>query len=113
MYILVKTSVCPDLKKQISDLIDEEEIETWKFVVEEGKRRLMHTPSNSQYDDVVLRFITTLVDGVSYIKIMPTVRLGAVDQMRAMMHKAIVLGRFAELLNVYFDFIGQYTTVLK
>lgn len=113
MYILVRTSLCPDLKKQIGNLIDEEEIDTWQFIVEDGKRRLMHKPSDCQYDDVVLRFITTIVDGVSYIKILPTIRTGVENQMRAKMHKGIVLGRFAELLNTHFDVIDQYTTILE
>lgn len=112
MHILIKTSLCPDLKKQISDLIDDDEIKTWKFIIDDGKRRLMHISSDNQYDDVVLRFITSYVDGVSYIKILPTVRTGIDNCAKAKMHFGVVLGRFSELLNSHFDEIGQYLTVL-
>lgn len=112
MYILIKKSLCPDLKKQISDLIDDDEITTWEFVVDDGKRRLLHVSSDNQYDDVVLRFITSYIDGISYIKILPTVRTGIDNQMKAKLHLGIVLGRFSEILNTHFDGIGQYLTVL-
>lgn len=113
MYILIKKSLCPDLKAQISKLIDEECLETWTFVNDDGRRRLMHTVKNNQYDDVVLRFINTFVDGVSFIKILPTVITGTKDIAQAEAHIPYVLGRFAELLNVYFAEIGQYQTILE
>ena len=105
-------SLCPDLKKEISELIKEDEITTWRFVIDDGKRRLMHVTNDNQFNDVVLRFITTYVDGVSFIKILPTVATDAQNQMRAKLHLGIVLGRFAELLNTHFCEIGQYKTIL-
>ena len=113
MYILIKTSLCPELKKQIWEMIDVGEINTWKFIKEDGKRRLEHTSSLGHYDKVVLRFINTYIDGVSYIKIMPTTKVGETDHDAAEKQKGVVLGRFAELLNTHFSEIGSYETVLR
>lgn len=112
MYILIKKSLCPHLKMRISRLIDVDEIDTWEFVNEDGRRRLKHTVNNGQYNDVVLRFINTLVDGESFIKILPTKSIGSQGH-EDNSHLAIVLGRFAELLNVHFVEIGHYQTILE
>lgn len=113
MYILIKTSLCPELKKQIREMIDEGIINTWTFITEEGKRRLEHSSSSGQYDKVVLRFINTFIDGVSFIKIIPTTKVGEADHDAAEDQKGIVLGRFAELLNTHFSEIGSYETVIR
>lgn len=113
MYILIKTSICPDLKKQISNLVEDGELNTWKFVTEDGKRRLKLISNDNQYDDVVLRFLTTYIDGVSFIKILPSIANEAHDKMQAMLHFGIVLGRFSELLNIHFSVISSYKTILS
>ena len=65
-----------------------------------------------QYNDVVLRFITSYYEGGECLKILPTVKNDAADKGKAIMHLGIVLGRFAELLNNHFDKIGTYETML-
>ena len=103
--------MCPDLKKKIGEMIDSGEIKTWKFVIEEDKKRLMYT-SDAQYDSVVLRFITTYIDGEPYHKILPTVRLN-VDNIDLAKDKfGVVLGRFSEILNCHFSKIDNYKTIL-
>ena len=82
-------------------------------ITEEGKRRLEHSSSSGQYDKVVLRFINTFIDGVSFIKIIPTTKVGEADHDAAEDQKGIVLGRFAELLNTHFSEIGSYETVIR
>lgn len=112
MYILIRTTRCPELKSEIGEMIENKKITTWEFIVEEGKRRLKHIPKDGQYDDVVLRFLNSYFDGVSYIKIIPTVVLGKEENGETEEHCGIILGRFAELLNCHFSKIGSYETVL-
>ena len=94
-------------------MIDEGKIESWKFVVEEGKTRLLHKPSSDQYDKVVLRFINTYIEGESHIKILPTMRIGETNISEAKAQMGVVLGRFAELINCHFPEIECYTTILN
>lgn len=112
MYILIKNAVCPTLKSDIDELIKTKVVKTWKFVVEEGKRRLMHI-GDEQYKDVVLRFINTYIDGEKYYRIEPHPAAGCSDKEMAMSHFGIVLGRFSELLNTHFPSIEHYETYLK
>jgi|GEM_PF-3405624 hypothetical protein len=112
MYILIKRSLCPELKNEIGEMIDNKIISTWEFIHEEGKRRLKHTSKERQYNDVVLRFLNSYIEGVSYIKIIPTVVLGKEENETTEAHCAIVLSRFAELLNCHFSKIGAYETVI-
>lgn len=111
MYILIKQALCPGLKKKIGEMIDSGEISTWKFVKEEDKMRLMHT-SDAQYDSVVLRFITTYIDGEPYYKILPSVRLNVENVDLAKDKFGVVLGRFSEILNCHFSIISNYKTIL-
>lgn len=111
MYILIKESACPNLKHDISSMIDNHLIRTWEFVIEEGKKRLQHT-GDEQYGDVVIRFINTHLEGETYFKILPTIKVDAGDKESAESHLPIVLGRFAELLNSHFVGIGKYQTIL-
>lgn len=114
MYILIRknyTSLKADIKKKI----ETGEILTWEFVVEENRSRLMHTGSEKQFDDVLLRFITSHVDGQECLKIVPRVKIGlTVNEIaKAESHLGLVLGRFAEILNCHFTEIGTYETILQ
>ena len=112
MYILIRNNY-DNLKSEIKSQIDNGEIRTWKFVLEEERTRLMHIGENNQYGDVVLRFITTHDEGVECLKILPTVKLDADDIETAKSHFGVVLGRFSELLNNHFEEIGYYETYLQ
>lgn len=112
MYILVSAEKCPDLKKRISDMIDEGEINAWEFIIENGKRRLQHKGEDNQYSDVVLRFLNSHDEGGLFIKVRPTVKEGTTDAEKAKKQFGLVLGRFAEVINCYFPEIGSYTTIL-
>lgn len=111
MYILIKNKD-HSFKSEIKKLIEDGAIETWEFVLEEEHSRLMHIGSSKQYNDVVLRFITTYIEGVGCLKVLPTVKKDAKDIDRAKEHLGIVLGRFAEMLNCHFTGIGSYETIL-
>lgn len=113
MYILVNADKCPDFKKKISDMIEEGEIKTWEFVIDDGKRRLKHKSDDKQYDDVVLRFLNSHDEGGAFIKIRPFAKTGTKDTEKAESHFGIVLGRFAEVINCHFPEIGSYTTILE
>ncbi len=113
MYILINAEKCSDFKKRISDMINEGEIRTWEFVIEEGKRRLMHKGDDEQYSDVVLRFLNSHDEGGQFIKIRPTIKLGVKDEEKAKSHFGLVLGRFSEVINCHFPEIGTYTTILE
>lgn len=113
MYILVNAEKCPDFKKRISDMIEEGEIKTWEFVIEDGKRRLMHKGCDDQYSDVVLRFLNSHDEGGQFIKVRPTIKEGTTDEEKSKSHYGLVLGRFAEIINCYFPEIGSYTTILE
>lgn len=112
MYILVNAEKCPDFKKRISDMIDEGEIRTWEFIIEGGKRRLLHKGDDDQYSDVVLRFLNSHDEGGPFIKVRPAIKEGVVDEDRAKSHYGLVLGRFAEVINCHFPEIDSYTTIL-
>lgn len=113
MYILVNANKCPDFKKRISDMIDDGEIDTWEFIEEDNRRRLMHKSSSEQYSDVVLRFLNSHDEGGLFIKVRPTVKIGVKDEEKAKSHFGLVLGRFAEVINCHFPEIGSYTTFLE
>ena len=70
MYILIKNKD-HTFKSEIKKLIEKGSIDTWKFVVEDERTRLMHVGSSNQYNDVVLRFITSYIEGVECLKIVP------------------------------------------
>lgn len=114
MYILIKNDYST-LKAEIKKKIEAEEILTWEFVVEEDRSRLMHTGSERQFDDVLLRFVTSHVDGQECLKIVPKVKIGLMgnEKTEAESHLGLVLGRFAELLNCHFAEIGSYETILQ
>lgn len=112
MHILVNAQKCPDFKKRISDMIKEGEIITWEFVIDEGKRRLLHKGENGQFADVVLRFLNSHDEGGQFIKVRPSIKTGVKDEKTAQSHFGLVLGRFAEVINCHFPEIGSYTTVL-
>lgn len=112
MYILIKNDVCPNLKSDIAKLIDNKSVRTWKFVKEDNKNRLMHT-GDEQYKDVVLRFINTFIEGEKYYRIVPHPVENCPDEETAQSHFGIVLGRFAEMLNIHFPHIEYYETFLK
>lgn len=111
MYILIKKSLCPSLKSDIREMIDKHIVKTWKFIEEDNRTRLIHT-GDSQYEDVVLRFINTSRENIQYIKIEPFSKIGSKDKELAETHFGVVLGRFAELLNCHFQTIGSYETFL-
>ena len=111
MYILIKKALCPTLKHDIVEMIDAKKLHTWSYVEEEERKRLIHV-GDDQYQDVVLRFINTSKDGQQFLKILPSVKLGAKDQKLAKQHFGVVLGRFAELLNCHFQVIASYETVI-
>lgn len=111
MYILIKNEY-ENIKSEIKKLINDGKLPTWQFVTEDERSRLMHIGEDNQYNDVVLRFITSYYEGGECLKILPTVKNDAADKSKAKMHFGIVLGRFAELLNNYFEKIGTYETML-
>lgn len=114
MYILIKNDYST-LKADIKKKIEVKEILTWEFVVEEERSRLMHTGSDRQFDDVLLRFVTSHIDGQECLKIIPRVKIGLTgsDKTEAESHLGLVLGRFAELLNCHFTKISSYETILQ
>ena len=114
MYILIRKNY-GSLKADIRKKIEAGEIETWKFVTEDDRSRLMHIGSDNQYDDVLLRFITTHSEGSECLKIVPKVKNDVTGKSRhdAEKHLSLVLGRFAELLNCHFQEIGEYETILQ
>lgn len=109
MYILIKNKD-HTFKSEIKKLIEKGSIDTWKFVVEDERTRLMHVGSSNQYNDVVLRFITSYIEGVECLKIVPSVKNDSKDKEKAKEHFGIVLGRFSEMLNCHFPEIGSYET---
>ena len=113
MYILVNAIKCPEFKKRISDMIDKGEIRTWEFVIDDGKRRLLHKGEDGRFSDVVLRFLTSHDEGGLFIKVRPSVKIGVKDEKKAQTHFGLVLGRFAEVINCHFPEIGSYVTVLE
>ena len=114
MYILIKNGYST-LKADIKKKIETKEISTWEFVVEEKRSRLMHTGRERQFNDVLLRFVTSHVDGHECLKIVPKVKIGLMGYAKteAESHLGLVLGRFAELLNCHFVEIGSYETILQ
>lgn len=112
MYILIRNNF-NGIKAEIKSQIDNGKIKTWSFVKEDQRTRLMHTGEDNQYNDVVLRFLTTHEEGIECLKIMPTMKKDAVDDKKAESHFGIVLGRFSELLNTHFEKIGCYETYLQ
>lgn len=111
MYILIK-NVDHTFKSEIKRLIENNTIDTWKFVLEEERTRLMHIGSSNQYNDVVLKFITSNIEGVESLKIVPSIKCDTQDKEKAAGHFGIVLGRFSEMLNCHFKKIGSYETFL-
>ena len=111
MYILIRNKN-HTFKSEIKQLIEDGKIETWQFVMEDNRTRLMHKGNDNQYNDVVLRFVTSYVDGIECLKIVPSVKIEVVDTGKAKEHFGIVLGRFAEMLNNHFVEIGSYQTFL-
>lgn len=114
MYILIRNNYS-SLKADIKKKIAAGDIETWKFVLEDDRFRLMHIGSDNQYNDVLLRFITTHSEGTECLKIVPKVKNDVTGKSRqdAERHLGIVLGRFSELLNCHFQEIGKYETILQ
>lgn len=114
MYILIKNDYST-LKADIKKKIEAKEILTWEFVIEEERSRLMHIGSEKQFDDVLLRFVTSHANGQECLKIVPRVKIGLIGSKRteAESHIGLVLGRFAELLNCHFTEIGSYETILQ
>ncbi len=114
MYILIRRNY-NTLKADIKNKIETGEIDTWKFVIEDERTRLMHITPDKQYEDVLLRFITTHSEGPECLKIVPKVKnnICAEDRQEAENHLGVVLGRFAELLNCHFLEIGAYETILQ
>lgn len=111
MYILIKNKD-HTFKSEIKELIENGSIDTWTFIIEDERTRLMHIGSSNQYNDVVLRFITSYLDGVKCLKIVPSVKNDSQDTENAKNHFGIVLGRFSEMLNCHFTEIGSYETFL-
>ena len=111
MYILIRNKN-HTFKSEIKQLIEDGKIETWEFVLEDERTRLMHNGENNQYNDVVLRFVTSYVEGVECLKIVPSVKKEVEDTEKAKRHFGIVLGRFAEMLNCHFSEISSYETIL-
>lgn len=111
MYILIKNKDYT-FKSEIKQLIEEGKIKTWKFIIEDDRMRLMHIGETNQYNDVVLRFLTSYSDGVECLKIVPSVKNDATNIEEAKDHFGIVLGRFSEMLNTHFAEIGSYETIL-
>lgn len=114
MYILIRNNFS-SLKADIKRKIEAGEIETWKFVVEDDRSRLMHKSSDNQYDEILLRFITTHSLGPECLKIAPKVKNDVADKRKEKAEAlfGLVLGRFAELLNCHFPEIGAYETILQ
>lgn len=112
MYILIKNEY-EDIKSEIRKLIDDGKLLTWQFVLEDNRTRLMHIGDNNQYNDVVLRFVTSYYEGGECLKILPTIKNDATDKEKSKSHFGIVMGRFAEVLNNHFEKIGVYETVLQ
>lgn len=112
MYILIKNND-HTLKSEINKLIEDKKLNTWQFITEEDRTRLVHIGEDNKYSDVVLRFITSYVDGVDCLKIVPSVRKDTNDTKTAQSHFGIVLAKFSEVLNSHFAGIGSYETVLS
>ena len=111
MYILIKNKD-HTFKSEIKKLIENGAIDTWEFVLEDERTRLMHVGSSRQYNDVVLRFFTSYIEGVECLKIVPSVKKDSKDIEKAKEHYGIVLGRVSEMLNCHFKEIGSYETFL-
>lgn len=113
MFILIRNNYS-SLKADIKRKIEAGEIETWKFVMEDDRLRLMHKSSDNQYDDILLRFITTHSEGPECLKIAPKVKNGVAGKRKQEAEDlfGLVLGRFAEMLNCHFPEIGAYETIL-
>ena len=119
MRIIVDGILPSEWRKDLSLKIKNNEIRTWKFIVEDGHHRLLHT-GDEQYKDVVIRLIAPskeeLKNGIKYTHFVPTVLTTIKDKddkSVAEGHLGIVLGRFAEILNCHYaKLVKNYQTVL-
>lgn len=94
---------------------------TWETVEVGAKKveRLIHVPKDDdQYGDIQLRLVNPADDDVKanklYLDIVPIVAVGSkLKESERKEKKAVVLGRFSEILNRYFPKINGYRVILK
>lgn len=126
MKIRIKTRRYDKWRDEIRNRAEDGEWETWCVVKVKSVinpkvtyRRLIHVAGNDhQYEDIQLMLCTPKKDeaklGIGYLDIVPTLRRG-VKMEKEELHakKAVVLGRFCEILNRYFPTLKRYSVVLK
>lgn len=125
MRIRIQTNTPKKLRQEILEMAENGEWETWTLVrlkSEDGDRpicRLIHTPSHdNQYRSIRLRLRLPSEEDLfykeSYLDIIPYIANNCDLTDEEIKNKSgIVLGRFCEILNRYFDSIKEYRVLLK
>ena len=121
MRIRIFTKECNELREEIRERAHKGEWSTWETIDVGSKnlKRLIHVPSDDdQYRDIQLRLLNPsdedIKAGVLYLDILPSVAAGSKLTLKQRREKkAIVLGRFCEILNRYFPNLNGYRVILK
>lgn len=125
MKIRIKTQRYEKWRKDIRSRAEMGEWETWSVAKVKSLKdpqvffvRPIHVPGDDhQYEDIQLMLCTPTKEekkqGIGYLDIVPTLRRGVKmeeDELHA--KKAVVLGRFCEILNRYFPGLKSYSVIL-
>lgn len=122
MRIRISIKDYDSLRTEIRRRSHRGEWNTWE-TIEVGTKtkveRLVHVPKDDdQYKDIQLKLVNPTADDIKanilYLDIIPIVVVGSkLTESQRKEKKAIVLGRFSEILNRYFPKIMGYRVILK